>query len=150
MTPRELSPGAVTTNLERILDLLAVLDQMGELTETRLRGDVMLRLAFERVVTQLVELAAATNNHVGASAGRTSASGTYAQSFDVAATVGALPRELAIALKPSAGLRNILIHNYVKTDWGVVVASIPNFQADYAQYVREVSRWLTERSRNDG
>ncbi|HSO71005.1 MAG TPA: DUF86 domain-containing protein [Arachnia sp.] len=149
MTPREFSAGVVTAKLEHIRGLLEALDQMGDLDGARLRGDVVLRLAVERVLTQLVELAASANGHISASLGKTIAAGTYRESFDLAAAVGAISAELAARLKPSAGLRNILVHNYTTTDWNIVVASVPQFRSDYGDYVREVATWLSMTGEGD-
>lgn len=143
MTPRELSSAVITVKLEQISELLDVLDQLGEVTVARLRDDTVLRLALERVLTQLVELAAATNNHIGAAMGRSGAGITYGQSFELMVSIGVLMPELAAALKPSAGLRSVLVHRYTATDWNVVVASVPRFRSDYRAYVRAVSRWLS-------
>ena len=148
MTPRELSTGTVTAKLAQISELLDILDTMGEVQLQQLRTDAVLRLALERVLTQLVELAASTNAHVAAAKGTSRATGTYRESFALASGVGALPDDLATRLAPSAGLRNILVHSYADVDWQRVVDSIPNFRTDYRDYVRHVARWLQREAAN--
>lgn len=59
MTPRELSTSTVTAKLAQISELLDILDTMGEIQLQQIRTDAVPRLALERALTQLVELAAA-------------------------------------------------------------------------------------------
>lgn len=64
MTPRRLDPSIVQVRLSvlrRLLDDLAGVDAAGE---PSLAEDRMLRHGVERILTQLVELATAINEHV--------------------------------------------------------------------------------------
>jgi uncharacterized protein YutE (UPF0331/DUF86 family) len=89
-----------------------------------------------------VDLAVSINSHLTAvSLGRVAA--TYRESFALAAEAGALPAELAEELAPSAGLRNILTHEYVAVDLSIVAAAVPRARAGFAEYVRAVARFLT-------
>jgi uncharacterized protein YutE (UPF0331/DUF86 family) len=56
-----------------------------------------------------------------------------------------IDQDLAERLKRSVGLRNILVHEYVGTDLGVVAASIGDALTDYGAYVRSAARWLQAR-----
>jgi uncharacterized protein YutE (UPF0331/DUF86 family) len=50
--------------------------------------------------------------------------------------------ELAAELAPSAGLRNILTHEYVTVDLTLVASAVPLAYAAYRRYVTEVSRYV--------
>lgn len=140
-----LNPEAVQRRLLAIRERVDELSQLEEVTEEALRRDWLVRAAVERVLTQLVELAAQTNMHLVVAAGRVPPAG-YRESFTEAAAIGVLSDELAARIAPSAGLRNILVHQYLDADLAVVARSVRQATAAYAAYVREVARWLTQRS----
>lgn len=86
-----------------LLDDLAEVDAAGEppLAENR-----MLRHGVERILTQLVELATAINEHVvGAHLQRVATS--YRESFELAEECGLIDKQLRDDLLPSIGMRNV-------------------------------------------
>ena len=58
--------------------------------------------------------------------------------------LGILPRELALSLAPSAGLRNRLVHEYESLDDAKVLASIGALLAQYPHYVQAVESFLSK------
>jgi uncharacterized protein YutE (UPF0331/DUF86 family) len=58
------------------------------------------------------------------------------------AEIGAISTELAGELAPSAGLRNILTHEYVAIDVALVAQAVPAMRDAYGRYVAEVARFL--------
>ncbi len=128
--------------LRAMRELLDDLDGAGPVDASRLTGDRMLRHAVERILTQLVELAAAVNGHLAVGRlGRGAA--TYRESFALAAEAGALPPDLAERLAPSAGLRNVLVHEYAQVDLVLVARGVELAREHYRSYVREVARSLS-------
>ena len=144
MTPPLLDAAAVHGKLALMTALLDDLDGVGDVDAALLRTDRMLRHAVERVLTQLVDLAVSVNGHVAVAGGRAAPS-TYRESFGAAAAAGALPAALADRLAPSAGLRNVLVHEYAAVDLGLVVLGVEVARTDYRSYVRAVAGWLAER-----
>ncbi|MBV9140849.1 MAG: DUF86 domain-containing protein [Pseudonocardiales bacterium] len=141
MTPRRLDPALIHERLREIQLLLADLVEIGEVDAERLRRDRLTRHVVERVLSQIVELAGSINVHiVAALLGRSP--GSYADSFDEVARAGILEWGLATALRPSVGMRNVLVHDYLQVDHGKVSAAIPLALEQYDQYVRHVARWL--------
>lgn len=141
MTPRRLDPAVIQERLREIQLLLADLVEVGEVDAERLRRERPTRHVVERVLSQIVELAGSINTHIVASLlGRSPDS--YADSFDEVARAGVLEWDLAAALRPSAGMRNVLVHDYLEVDHGKVSAAIPLALEQYGQYVRHVARWL--------
>lgn len=131
----------VQERLRLISDLLADLDVIGEVTADRLRRDRIVRHAVERILTQVVDLAVSVNSHIAAaSEGR--APGTYRESFAAAARAGAISPELADELAPSAGLRNVLTHEYVAIDLVLVARAVSLARTGFRRYVAEVARFL--------
>lgn len=138
-----LNVESVQRRLVAIDERLDELKQLGDVTVDRLSQDWLVRAAAERVLTQLIELAAQINSHVVTASGNTPPT-AYRASFAAAADVGVLSDDLAAKIEPSAGLRNILVHQYLDVDLEIVAASVAQAIADYSAYRREVARWLQE------
>lgn len=130
----------VVLRLGLMRELLADLDSVGEVDALRLRDDRLTRHAVERILTQLVDLAVSINSHVAVSAGKTPSS--YRESFHAAAAAGLINVDLAQRLAPSAGLRNVLTHDYVNIDLGLVAGAVTAARRDYGEYVTAVARTL--------
>jgi uncharacterized protein YutE (UPF0331/DUF86 family) len=64
----------------------------------------------------------------------------------LAAQAGAVPADLAERLAASAGLRNILTHEYVSVDLKIVAGSIPLVRTGYHDYVTGLARYLARHS----
>ena len=121
-------------------DLLGDLESIGGVDVALLRSDRITRHAVERILTQLVEFAVSINSHVAASV-----PGTYRESFIAAADAGFSSAELAERLAPSAGLRNILTHEYVEVDLDLVAVAVQTATVDYRAYVGSVAQALQNR-----
>jgi uncharacterized protein YutE (UPF0331/DUF86 family) len=145
MTPRSLDWRSVQAKLRRIRELLDQLRSFGPVDAARLSADPIIELAIERILTLLVDLAFAGNSHVAvALLGR--APDTYGESFALAAESGMLTAELAASLRPSVGMRNVLVHDYLKADRDLVAAAVPLALEQYGEYVRQVARFAQERA----
>lgn len=144
MSPRDFSGEVLQVRLGLMRDLLDDLDVVGEVTVASLEQDRLTRRAIERILTQLVDLAADINTHAATSLGGLRPT-EYRQSFDAAVTAGLIEQELADALKDSVGMRNVLIHEYVATDLRLVTTAVPLARRDYAAYIRSVAGWLQAR-----
>lgn len=141
MTPPALDAALVHAKLRSMRELLDDLDAAGPVDAARLTDDRMLRHAVERILTRLVELAAAVNGHLAVGRlGRGAA--TYRESFALAAETGVVPEDLAERLAPSAGLRNVLVHEYAQVDLALVARGVELARTDFRAYVREVARAL--------
>lgn len=140
MTPRDLDTQIVVRRLllldELLDDLRGVADDPGRLAKDRLA-----RRGVERILTQLVELASDINGHIAATVLHVPP-GSYRDSFGLAARAGVLSDELAADLMPSVGLRNVLVHEYVRVDVDRVVAAVPLAAAAYGRYLAAVRDWL--------
>lgn len=141
MTPREIDWRALQAKLRRMRELLDQLADLGPVDAKRLAVQPLLALAVERILTLLVDLAFASNSHVAvARLGR--APDTYAESFALAAEAGMIDGGLAALLRPSVGMRNVLVHNYLTVDQERVAAAVPPAVEQYGAYVRQVAAFL--------
>ena len=120
--------------------LLDELDRLGPVDTERFTREFRTQLIVERIVSQLVDLAAAVNAHVLAVETGTSPT-DLRRSFVAAADTGLIEHDLAERLAPSAGLRNILVHAYLDLDVERLAAAVPLATDQYGEYVRQVARW---------
>lgn len=143
MTPRRVDQAIVIQRLREIQLLLTDLAELGSVDAERLRRERPTRHIVERVLSQIVELAGSINIHVVTSLlGRSPES--YAASFDEMARAGVLEWDFATSLRPSAGMRNVLVHDYLNVNHDMVSEAIPLAQEQYSEYVRNVARWLRD------
>jgi uncharacterized protein YutE (UPF0331/DUF86 family) len=141
VTPPEVDWRALHAKVRRMRDLLDQLADVLPVDSARLSAEPLTALAVERILTLLVDLAFACNSHVVvARVGR--APESYADSFALAAEAGMIDTALAAALRPSAGLRNVLVHEYVAVDRERVAEAVPLALDQYGEYVRQVARFL--------
>ncbi len=145
MTPRELDWRSVERKLTRLRRLVDQLAGLGPFDARRFTDEPVAGLAAERLLTLLVELAFGVNSHVAvAVVGQ--APDSYRESFLLAAEAGSIDRDLAAALAPSAGLRNVLVHAYLDVDHARVAEATAVAPDLFAEYVRQVSRWFADRA----
>lgn len=141
MTPRALDWRSVRAKLRRLDQLIDQLADIGPVDAARLAAEPVTALAVERILTLLVDLAFACNSHVAVAVlGRTP--DTYAESFALAAEAGMIDKDLAKNLRPSAGMRNVLVHNYLDADQELVASAVPQAVEQYGEYVRQVASFL--------
>ena len=64
---------------------------------------------------------------------------SYKAAFLRAGEMGIISEELSKSLALSAGLRNILVHEYEEIDYTLVYKSIPVAVRDFASFIKELS-----------
>ncbi|MDO5628873.1 MAG: DUF86 domain-containing protein [Mobilicoccus sp.] len=148
MSPRAFSADVIATRLAMMSELLEDLDALGDVSQTRLVEDRFTRHVLERVLCRLVDIAVDINTHAATSLGTGPGVRTvteYRESFAAAATVGLIDADLAASLAPSVGLRNVLVHEYLRVDLGVLADAAPLARDGYGRYVSSVATWLRDR-----
>jgi uncharacterized protein YutE (UPF0331/DUF86 family) len=145
VTPRRLDVPTLGRKLRAMRRLLDELHRLGAIDADRFAREFTTQLIVERIVSQLVDLAAGINTHVvTVEVGESPAD--VRRSFDAVADLGVIDRDLAERLAPSAGLRNVLVHAYIDLDLARLVAAVPLASEQYAEYVRQVARWVADRN----
>lgn len=141
MTPRRLDPSIIQARLSVVRELLDDLAEVNAQEELPLAENRMLRHGVERILTQLVELAAAINEHVvGARLQRVATS--YRESFDLAEECGLIDKQLRDDLLPSVGMRNVLVHVYLEIDLRKIATAIPLALTSYRRYVQQAAEFV--------
>ena len=145
MTPRRLDRVVIIEKLQMMRRLLDELERLGPVDVERFVQNFATQLVAERIISALVDLAGSINAHVVAVQTGMPPSDVQS-SFTDASDVGLIDHGLARRLAPSAGLRNVLVHAYVKLDLARLVAAVPLATDQYGEYVRQVARWVSDRS----
>lgn len=144
VTPRQFDPDVVQSRLHHMRKLLDDLESFGPIDRQALETDSKLRYAVERILTQLVEVAVGINAHMGATLLGSVQPG-YTDSFHLPVEAGALSKEAAERVRPSAGARNVLVHEYLTIDYAQVARAASRAPDDYGRYVREIADFLLRR-----
>ena len=144
-----LRPEYVRRKLQLIADELGRLAQFRDVTYDDLVGDPLRLAAVERILERIVLRAIDVNEHLIASLARGDEERTtrltYRETFLRLAPLGVYDEAFAARIAPSAGLRNILVHEYNDVDHRILHAAIRTALDDYTQYAFMVNRFLDER-----
>lgn len=135
----------VVRKLQLIADDLERLVQFKDETLASLTGDFVKLAAVERLIERTVMRAIDVNEHLiselGTGAGRATRL-TYRDTFLLLADLDVYSKDFAERIARSAGLRNILVHDYNDADRKIVHGSIKSCLQDYHQYVEYVRSFL--------
>lgn len=136
----------IRRKLARLNTYLERLEPIAKKTLKEYQRDDYLQFSTERLIQLIVECATDVNNHVVVET-RSRPPEDYRTSFLKAAEVGLIPQELAQKLRGSAGMRNILVHEYMDIDHKIVFEAVPLTLKYYRRYLKEVNRFLEKRGR---
>lgn len=141
-----LRPELVRRKLHLIADDLGHLGAFREVTREELVADPLRLAAVERILERIVLRAIDVNEHLIASLATGEEERTtrlsYRETFERLADYGVYSEEFAGEIAPSAGLRNILFHEYNDLDHAILHGSIAKSLELYAEYVRAVQAFL--------
>ncbi|GIX29052.1 type VII toxin-antitoxin system HepT family RNase toxin [Pelomicrobium sp. G1] len=135
----------VLRKLQLIAEDLERLVKFKDETLTSLTGDAIKLAAVERLLERIIMRAIDINEHLiselGTGEGRSTRL-TYRDTFLLLAGLDVYPQEFADRIARSAGLRNILVHDYNDADRKIVHASIKSCLQDYHRYAEYVRSFL--------
>ena len=141
MTP--VDPAVVRRKLAVITGNLQALKPIERVNIDRYRADIFTRKGTERLLQELIEAALDLNMHLLAQKAE-KLPDDYYQSFILLGELGILPKDRAVALAPSAGLRNRLVNEYEAIDDTLVLKALRQAQQLYPHYFAAVDRHLSE------
>ncbi len=134
----------VQRKLQLIADDLERLMRFRDETLASLTADDLKLAAVERILERIIMRAIDVNEHLISelSTGEGGSTRlTYRDTFLMLAELGVYSREFADQIARSAGLRNILVHDYNDVDRNIVHGSIKSCLRDYHQYLEHLSRF---------
>lgn len=127
--------------LSRLAMYLKELSPIAEKSFEDYRRDSLIKYSTERLIQLIVECAIDINNHVVVET-KNRPPEDYTISFVKASEVGLISRELAEKLKGSAGMRNILVHEYMEIDDRIVYDALPKAIMEYKEYIKQVDEYI--------
>lgn len=135
----------VSRKLHLVADDLDRLVQFKDETLESLKRDDIRLAAVERMLERVVMRAIDINEHLiselGTGEGKSTRL-TYRDTFLLLAELGVYPKDFGEQIGRSAGLRNILVHDYNDADRKIVHSSIKSCLQDYHQYLEYLRRFL--------
>jgi len=133
----------VAEDLERLL-------RFRDETLGSLVADDLKLAAVERILERIVMRAIDVNEHIiselSTGEGRSTRL-TYRDTFLLLVDTGVYPKAFAEQIARSAGLRNVLVHDYNDVDRKIVHASIKACLQDYRRYLEYVSGFIEQQGR---
>ena len=143
MTPPRIDRDTIQRRLRLMRDSLDRLETLRAITATRLDAEPLTRAAAERLLQVIVDLAVDVNGHL-VTAIRGSAPETGHASFIDLAACGVITPEFSARLAPSAGLRNVLVHQYVDIRTDLVASSIDTTLEAFPAYIEAIAGYLID------
>lgn len=139
--PRAVDRDRVDQRLERIEVLCDALADAAGMNTDEFLDDADAVAATERRLQVAIQASIDVAAHVSAASAWPVAEG-YAATFRVLGQRGVLDEPLAERLALAAGLRNLLVHDYLEIDPARLHASLDADLADLRAFVRAVVHWL--------
>ncbi len=135
----------VMRKLQLIAGDLERLFQFKDESLESLKNDEVRLAAVERLLERIVMRAIDVNEHLLSELGtgeEKSTRLTYRDTFLLLASIDVYPKDFAEKIARSAGLRNILVHDYNDADRRIIHSAIKTCLHDYHQYVESVRVFL--------
>jgi uncharacterized protein YutE (UPF0331/DUF86 family) len=133
----------IARRLLTLAECLTELQRPDAANAASLAGDPLLRAAVERWLQVAIEACIDIATHVVAAEGWTPA-GSARDAFLVLANHAKVPLELAQRLGSAAGMRNVLVHDYVAVDLGRIAHAVRHDLADLRRFAVLVEAWMAE------
>lgn len=145
MTRRQVDVAVVRNKLDAVGRAITTLRSIAPLDASRLRSDPVTAAAVERLTCRLVDLAADINTHISSVVlGR--APENYRDSFDLMEQAQALTAAIVAKIKPSVGMRNAIVHEYIRINYDIVAAAVPLALDTYSEYQAQVAEFVYDQA----
>ena len=142
-----LRPEFVERKLQLIAEELARLTDFRDISYDELIGDALRLAAVERILERVVLRAIDVNEHLLAALARGQDAGatrlTYRDTFLKLVGLGVYDAEFGALIAGSAGLRNVLVHEYNDIDHRIVHGSLKRTLDEYTTYIERVGAFLS-------
>ncbi len=122
----------------KLVSLATYINDLLKYRKIDFKGFMENHYEIERLIELLVMNASDIVFHLIAEKGE-SAPASYKAAFLRAGELGIISKQLSKNLALSAGLRNILVHEYEEIDYRIVHKSIPSAIKDFSTLVKELS-----------
>lgn len=138
-----LNKDFILRKVKLIQEDLGRLESFGEFVLNEATKDKMEYAATERLLERIITRAIDINKHLIANLGKGSESvKTYEETFLALAKLQVYDEKFAKQIAPSAGLRNILVHEYDEIEVSQVYQSRLDALSQYAKYCKQILEFL--------
>jgi len=135
--------------IKLIQEDLARLEPLGHFSFHEVAKDPVKYAATERLLERIITRAIDINRHCIAELGKgNEVVRTYEDTFLRLGDLAVLPQTLAKAIAPSAGLRNVLVHEYDEVDERLVYQSVGHALTQYTKYCDQLIKLLKKKRKN--
>lgn len=135
----------IRRKIKLIQEDLAKLEALSKYSTEELDSESVAYAALERYLERIVTRAIDLNRHIIAETGKGNESvRTYEDTFHVVSSLGIYPAKFAEEIAPSAGLRNILVHEYDDVDEEIIHQSLGKALSQYAKYCKYIIKALLQ------
>jgi len=132
---------AIAARLRRLDECVAELRQLRPGILQEYLASRRLRSNCERELQVAIQCALDIGNHIIAEENLTAPEG-QADIFHILGASGVLPPPFAERILPMAGLRNILVHDYLRIDHARVYSILTQALTDLEEFARHIQAWL--------
>jgi len=140
-----LEQATVRRKLAVMLEALDRLRSASGLTLADWMRDADHRDASKHRLQVCIEAAIDVNAHLLVGAGHPAPADAYQSFLDAAEKLSLLPRDDALRLAPTAGLRNRLVHRYDSLDEELVLAGVEELLVVLPRFIEAVEAYLSRR-----
>lgn len=131
----------VRRHLQSLAEAVSVLQHHRSASAAALRTDVERRYIVERALHVAIQNVLDIGNHVLAATGRTQAE-DYGAIITGMGEAGVVPVTFARRIAKMPGLRNILVHEYVRVNPAKLRAVLRDHIEDFPRFARHLQKWL--------
>ena len=132
----------VKNKITRIQKDLSHLKEYTDISFDEIAKDYGKHKIVERIIEIVVNEAIDINQHIIVASGKGKLPFDFKQSFLLLAELKVYPEEFAKQISKSAGLRNILVHEYRQLDEQIFYHSIKECFEEYTRYCRYILDYL--------
>ena len=137
-----VNPNIVTSRIHKIRECVGFLKKIAKIAnEESFLKDPFLSASAERYLQVAIQAVLDICNHIVADLGLEAPS-EYRQVPDILAREKLLPTGLSKRMAAMIGLRNILVHEYLKLDRRLVYHVLKKDLGDFEKFIKAVSKFL--------
>jgi uncharacterized protein YutE (UPF0331/DUF86 family) len=139
-----VDPDVIARRLLALSETLQRLEErLPDVTAERLAGDALLQAGVERWLQVAVESCIDIAYHVIAERAWTPPD-TARGAFESLAEHGLMPLDLTERVARATGMRNILVHDYIRVDRAILASAVHNALVDLRAFAALAGQWLVE------
>ena len=131
----------IQKRLEKLHQYISLLQKLSEQPLSRFLSDPFVQGNVERYLQLSIQVSLDIGNHILAEI-ETRAPEEYRDIFILLGENKVVPVDLAKKMAPLAGLRNILVHDYLEIDLKRIYKFLKNDLSDFSEFAKYISKYV--------